>query len=132
MLAWYERPDPTPRLVSDYRELLADDSVEAVYCAVLHHLHEEVYVALQARKHLLGEKPFGIDLPANEAITAEIAAHPEPRPLLVGAAVLSGGQRVWSWIADRRYGRVLEVRSAFLHSSDLDPGKPINWKRKAG
>jgi predicted dehydrogenase len=26
---------------------------------------------------------------------------------------------------------VLEVRSAFLHSSDLDPSKPINWKRIA-
>ena len=38
---------------------------------------------------------------------------------------------MWRWIADRRYGRVLEVRSAFLHSSDLDPGKPINWKRRA-
>ena len=26
---------------------------------------------------------------------------------------------------------MLEVRSQFLHSSDLDPGKPINWKRIA-
>jgi predicted dehydrogenase len=26
---------------------------------------------------------------------------------------------------------VLEVRSLFLHSSDLDPAKPINWKRIA-
>ena len=78
VLAWYERLDPAPRLVSDYRELLADDSVEAVYCAVPHHLHEEVYVAcLRAGKHLLGEKPFGIALPANQTIEAEIAAHPE-------------------------------------------------------
>ena len=45
VLAWYERLIRAPRLVSDYRELLADDSVEAVYCAVPHHLHEEVYVA---------------------------------------------------------------------------------------
>ena len=40
-----------------------------------------------------------------------------------------GGQEVVRWIAERRYGRVLEVRSQFLHSSDLDPAKPINWKR---
>jgi predicted dehydrogenase len=26
---------------------------------------------------------------------------------------------------------VIEVRSLFLHSSDLDPEKPINWKRRA-
>ena len=101
VLAWYERLEPAPRLVSDYRELLADDSVEAVYCAVPHHLHEEIYTAcLRRGKHLLGEKPFGIDLAANGAIGAEIAAHPE---LLVRCSselpFYPGGQRVWRWIA---------------------------------
>jgi len=133
VLAWYERLDPAPRLTTDYRELLADDTVEAVYCAVPHHLHEEVYVAtLQAGKHLLGEKPFGIDLAANRAISAEIAARPD---LLVRCSselpFYPGGQRVARWIDGRRFGRVLEVRSLFLHSSDLDPAKPINWKRRA-
>jgi predicted dehydrogenase len=133
VLRWYERLDPRPALVADYRELLADDGVEAVYCAVPHHLHEEIFLAcLRAGKHLLGEKPFGIDLAANRVIAEEIALHPE---LLVRCSselpFYPGGQRVWRWIAERRYGRVLEVRSAFLHSSDLDPQKPINWKRQA-
>jgi predicted dehydrogenase len=119
--------------VTDYAELLADDSVEAVYCAVPHHLHEELYTAiLGAGKHLLGEKPFGIDLPANEKISAEVAGHPE---LLVRCSsefpFFPGGQEVFRFISERRFGRVLEVRSQFLHSSDLDPDKPINWKRRA-
>jgi predicted dehydrogenase len=133
VLRWYERLEPCPALVADYRELLDDRRVEAVYCAVPHHLHEELYVAcLRAGKHLLGEKPFGIDLAASDAIGTEIARHPE---LLVRCSselpFFPGGQRVWRWIAERRYGRVLDVRSAFLHSSDLDPQKPINWKRRA-
>jgi predicted dehydrogenase len=133
VLAWYQRLDPVPRLVSDYTELLDDDAVEALYCAVPHHLHEELYVAaLRAGKHLLGEKPFGIDLAANEAIGREIDAHPE---LLVRCSsefpFFPGGQEVARWLAERRFGRVLEVRSQFLHSSDLDPGKPTNWKRVA-
>jgi predicted dehydrogenase len=133
VLAWYDRLEPAPRLVADYRELLADDAVEAVYCAVPHHLHEEIYVAaLRAGKHLLGEKPFGIDLAANDAIQAEAAAHPN---LLVRCSselpFYPGGQEVARWIRERRFGRVLEVRSLFLHSSDLDPEKPINWKRQA-
>jgi predicted dehydrogenase len=133
VLAWYERLEPRPRLVADYRELLADDSVEAVYCAVPHHLHEELYTSiLRAGKHLLGEKPFGIDLPANEAINAEVSAHPN---LLVRCSselpFFPGGQEVFRFIRERRYGRVIEVRSQFLHSSDLDPNKPINWKRRA-
>jgi predicted dehydrogenase len=133
VLAWYERLEPRPRLVSDYKELLADDSINAVYCAVPHNLHQELYTAvLRAGKHLLGEKPFGIDLAANEAIGAEIAEHPE---LLVRCSselpYYPGGQEVARWIRGRRFGRVLEVRSLFLHSSDLDPAKPINWKRRA-
>src|SRR5438093_4785851 len=78
VLAWYERLEPRPRLVTDYGELLADTFVEAVYCAVPHHLHQELYTAVvDAGKHLLGEKPFGIDLAANNAINAAISAHPE-------------------------------------------------------
>src|SRR5512146_944233 len=131
VLAWYERLDPRPRLVADYQELLADDAVEAVYCAVPHALHEGIYCdVLAAGKHLLGEKPFGVDLIANEAITAAI-----PDGLLVRCSselpFFPGGQEVWRWIVERRYGRVLEVRSQFLHSSDLDPRKPVNWKRIA-
>lgn len=133
VLAWYERLQPPPRLVADYRELLADEAVEAVYCAVPHHLHEAIYVAaLRAGKHLLGEKPFGVDLAANDAISSEVAGHPD---LLVRCSselpFYPGGQEVVRWIGERRFGRVLEVRSLFLHSSDLDPAKPINWKRQA-
>jgi predicted dehydrogenase len=132
VLAWYERLAPRPHLVADYADVLADESVQAVYCAVPHHLHAELYTAvLRAGKHLLGEKPFGIDLRANEAILAE-AAH---RDLLVRCSselpFYPGGQEVFRFCRERRYGRVLEVRSQFLHSSDLDPQKPINWKRRA-
>jgi predicted dehydrogenase len=133
VLAWYEGLPPAPRLVHDYRELLADDAVEAVYVAVPHHLHEEIYVAsLESGKHLFGEKPFGIDLAANERINEAVAADPG---LVVRCSsefpFFPGGQEVARWIAERRFGRVLEVRSLFLHSSDLDPSKPINWKRQA-
>jgi len=130
-LAWYERLDPAPRLTANVGELLADPEVEAVYCAVPHNLHEQLYVQiLDAGKHLLGEKPFGIDLPANEAITRAIP----PGRLVRCSSELPfypGGQAVARWIAEGRAGRILEVRSLFLHSSDLDPDKPINWKRVA-
>jgi predicted dehydrogenase len=133
VLGWYERLSPAPRLYADWRALLADDVVEAVYCAVPHDLHQEIYVAILASgRHLFGEKPFGIDLAANAAINAAAAARPD---LLVRCSseipFFPGGQAVARWLGERRYGRVIEVRSAFLHASDLDPGKPINWKRRA-
>ena len=132
-LAWYERLGDPPRLSVDPSAVLDDPEVEAVYIAVPHHLHAELYVAaLEAGKHLMGEKPFGIDLEANEAIMKALAAH---RGLLARCSsempFFPGGQEVWRWIAAGHFGRPIEVRSLFLHSSDLDPQKPINWKRQA-
>lgn len=133
VLSWYKRMSPAPRLVSSYEDLLADPRVDAVYCAVPHHLHEQIYrAAVRAGKHIMGEKPFGVDRLANASILAELARHPE-----VVACCSSempfypGGQDVFRFLQQRRYGRLLEARVAFLHSSDLDPGKPINWKRQA-
>ena len=99
-LSWYERLADRPRLSADYRALLADPEVEAVYIAVPHHLHAELYVAaLEAGKHLLGEKPFGIDREANAAIMESVGAHPE---LLVCCSselpFFPGGQEVWQEI----------------------------------
>ena len=56
-----------------------------------HNLHREIYCAIiAAGKHLMGEKPFGIDRPANDAILACIAEHPgRVRALLVGVSLLS-------------------------------------------
>lgn len=131
-LRWYERLQPVPRLVPDYHDLLADDAVEAVYAAVPHHLHREIYTAcVEAGKHLVGEKPFGIDLAANQAINAAVATRPD---LVVRCSselpFYPGGQEVARFTKDRRFGRVIEVRASFLHSSDLDRAKPINWKRQ--
>ena len=49
------------RVVSDYRELLADDSIEVVDVVLPSHLHYSVgREVLQAGKHLLMEKPMAL------------------------------------------------------------------------
>jgi len=117
----------------DHCSMLEQATLDAVYCAVPHHLHQEVYCdVLKAGKHLLGEKPFGIDRQANAAILAEIAA----RPGVVAACSSElpfwpGAQLAFDAARSGRLGRVIEVRASFSHSSDLDPLKPINWKRIA-
>src|SRR5215831_19494993 len=75
-MTWFSRALPDVRTYTEYRELLTDADVEAVYCAVPHHLHQQLYVdILRAGKHLLGEKPFGIDREAYRAVAAEIVSH---------------------------------------------------------
>jgi predicted dehydrogenase len=123
-------------VTTDYREVLANDQIDAVYVAVPHNLHEKIYCdSLAAGKHLMGEKPFGIDLPANRRINNAIAAAEAKRSdLLIRAATqyvfIPGFQRIGREIAEGRAGRILEVEVGFLHSSDLNPQKPVNWKRR--
>ena len=63
---------------TNYHDLINSDDIDAVYCAVPHNLHEQFYIdIIQAGKHLLGEKPFGINQQANTAIMNVIDAHPD-------------------------------------------------------
>jgi len=130
---WFTRNLPTVRqATNDHKDLLVNPEVDAIYCAVPHHLHEELYVdVIRAGKHLLAEKPFGIDLPACEGILAAIAQNPQ---VLVRCSsefpFFPAVQRIARMVREEAFGRILEVHAAFKHSSDLDPNKPINWKRQ--
>ena len=74
-LRWFDRIASVTHKTTDRRHLLEDDTIDVLYLAVPHHLHEELYLdAAAAGKDFLGEKPFGIDLAAAERIVAAIEA----------------------------------------------------------
>ena len=129
---WFSANIPSvTQVTADYREVLANETVEAVYCAVPHNLHHDIYPdILAAGKHLLGEKPFGIDADANRQIQEAILAHPNN---LVRCSsempFFPGAQKLINFVRAGDFGDIIEVEAAFLHSSDLNPDKPINWKR---
>jgi predicted dehydrogenase len=133
-LDWYrERLPSVEQATQDHRELLANPDVDAVYCAVPHHLHRDLYIdVIRSGKHLLGEKPFGIDLAANRAILEAAATRPD---LVVRCSsefpFFPGAYQIAGWVGAGRFGRIIEVEAGMWHSSDLDPHKPINWKRRA-
>jgi predicted dehydrogenase len=130
--AWFTDNFSTLRVVTrNYEDLLASRDIEAVYCAVPHNLHEKLYVdVIRAGKHLMGEKPFGIDRGANDAILRAVRENPK---VFVRCSsefpYYPASQRIISWIREGRFGRIMEVRAGFHHSSDMDVKKPINWKR---
>jgi predicted dehydrogenase len=79
----------------------------------------------------MGEKPFGIDKPANQVILEAARIHPE---LLIRCSsefpFFPAAQKIGDMLDQQAFGRIIEVNCGFLHSSDLDPNKPINWKRQ--
>lgn len=132
LMDWFSDNVPTVRQrTTDYNELLANPDVDAIYCAVPHVLHAEFYTdILRAGKHLLGEKPFGMDQLQNSEIMKVLGEKPE---LVVRCSsempFFPGAQKVIELARGGEMGEILEVEASFLHSSDIDRQKPINWKR---
>jgi predicted dehydrogenase len=132
--SWFERSVSTLEFaVDDYRRLLERDDIDAVYCAVPHHLHEQLYVdILQSGKHLLGEKPFGIDLEACRRIVAEAKSRPDQHVRCVFEQVFHPGfLQLYRWAREKDFGAIIDVEAGTWHNSDLNPDKPASWKRRA-
>ncbi len=129
-LGWFHRIPSVEHLVDDYHQLLATD-VDVIYAAVPHDLHDQVYCdVLAAGKDLLAEKPFGIDLTSAQRIVA--ACEKSGRFVRCSSEFpfFPGALRVYQTLQNGHLGELLEVNASFLHSSDLDLAKPINWKRQ--
>lgn len=129
---WFSRVDSVETLTDDWRALIADDSIDALYIAVPHQLHEEIYVAAAtAGRDFLAEKPFGIDLPAAERIVAAVDASDAFVRVSSEFPFFPGAQRAFAYAESGALGDILDVRSGFWHSSDINRAKPINWKRRS-
>jgi predicted dehydrogenase len=132
LFPWFQdNMDSIKVATSNYQDLLNENEIDAIYCALPHNLHQDVYCDILASgKHLLGEKPFGIDLQANNAILQRIEKSPQ---LHVACSsefpFFPAVQRIMKYIEAGKFGRIIEVSAGLLHSSDLDPNKKINWKR---
>ena len=130
LLEWFKQIPTIKLLTKDHKELLNSPEVDVVYVAVPHNLHEQLYLdVLAAGKDLLAEKPFGIDLTAAKTIHEAAAKSGRFVRCSSEFPFLPGPQRVVQYVRSGKLGKVLEIHSGFHHASDLDPNKPINWKR---
>lgn len=130
-LNWFKKVPDCKYFYHDYQEMLRNPEIEAVYCAVPHHLHAKVYTdVIRAGKHLIGEKPFGMDLEAMKEIQAALDEHPE---VFVRCAsefpFYPAAQQMVKWYREGAFGQIIEAKFTIKHSSDMDLNKPINWKR---
>lgn len=131
-LNWYRQIPSVELLTTDYTELLDSPQLDVIYVALPHNLHEKYYVdVLESGKDLLAEKPFGIDLEAALKIKEKIDQTGAFVRCSSEMPFLPGPQRVVEEVMSGRLGNIIEIKAGFLHSSDLDPNKPINWKRQS-
>ena len=115
-----------PKAYGSYEELLADPLIEAVYIPLPNHLHAEwVKKAADAGKHILCEKPFGV----NAEETRQSIAHAQAKGVLVMEAFMyrfhPQWRRVRELVAIGEIGAVRAVHALFSYSN-TDPANIRN------
>lgn len=101
-----------PRAYGGYEALLADPDVEAVYVPLPNHLHVDWSIrALEAGKHVLCEKPLGMD--ADEVARLRSAADAHPRLKVMEAFMYRLHPQ---WVEARRLAQTGVGRLQTIHS----------------
>jgi len=122
-----------PRAHGSYEALLADPDVDAVYVPVPNHLHVDWSIrALEAGKHVLCEKPLGMDAADAERLAVAAAHHPHLKVMEAFMYRLHP-----QWVAAKRLvdegalGRLQTVHSHFSYFK-LDPTNIRNQAEAGG
>lgn len=115
---------------TDFREFVRRPDLDIIDCSSVNLIHRDVVIgALQAGKHVYCEKPLAMNLAQAREMTAEARKRPELKtqvtleyrffPALIRAREL---------MAEGAIGRMFSIRGEYLHSSFVDPNRPVHWK----
>ncbi len=119
-----------PKAHGSYEALLADPEVQVVYNPLPNHLHVPWSIrALAAGKHVLCEKPVGLNAPEAESLLATARQHPQ---LKVMEAFMYRFHPQWQLarrlVAEGRIGGLRTVHTFFSYAN-LDP---TNYRNRPG
>lgn len=120
--------------LTDYREILSDDSVDAVSICVPNYLHASITIdCLNAGKHVLCEKPAAVSLELAKSMKA--AADANDRILNIGVVnrFNTAVNKIRDLINDGVLGDVYHINCSFRsHRSIPGLGGPFTTKELAG
>lgn len=119
-----------PKAYGSYEALLADPEVEAVYNPLPNHLHVPWSIrALAAGKHVLCEKPIGLNAAEAETLLAAARQHPQ---LKVMEAFMYRFHPQWQLahrlVAEGQIGKLRTVQTFFSYWNP----DPANYRNQPG
>jgi len=122
-----------PKAYGSYEELLADPDIDAVYNPLPNHLHVDWSIkALEAGKHVLCEKPLGLDMQDAKRLLDAAAAYPN---LKVMEAFMYRFHPQWvtahAWVEAGRIGELKTIQSFFSYYN-IDPKNIRNMAEIGG
>jgi predicted dehydrogenase len=124
------------RSYADWRELLRDPEIDAVYVAtpVRHHA-EQTVAAAEAGKHVLCEKPMALDVAECERMVAAARSHGVRLGVAYYRHCYPVVRRLRELLASGEIGRPVLAEIQAFEAFDVPPGHPRAWflrKAEAG
>ena len=120
-----------PRSFGSYDQLLADSDIDAVYNPLPNHLHVPVSLrAMEAGKHVLCEKPIGLNVAEAEQLLAGAARAPH---LKIMEAFMYRHHPQWQtaaeYVAEGRVGELRTIHSFFsyFNRDPEDIRNSVHW-----
>jgi predicted dehydrogenase len=122
-----------PQAYGSYEELLADDNIDAIYIPLPNHLHVPwTKKALEAGKHVLCEKPIGLNTAEAEDLLACAKKHSQ---LKVMEAFMYRHHPQWlkaqQLVSEGKIGNLLNIHSFFSYYN-ADPANIRNMAEIGG
>jgi predicted dehydrogenase len=117
------------KVYDDYRDLIADPAVEAVYVAVPHDLHLPVVsAAIEAGRHVLCEKPLGLNVEQAAALHALATAKGVTHMVGFLQRYLPVYRQMKQLVEEGRLGDVRHVAVHSMQGFAARPGQPFTWR----
>ncbi len=127
----FARQHGIPRAYGSYEELLADGDIDAVYIPLPNHMHKEWSIkAAQAGKHVMCEKPLGLNAVEAEEMVAAFDAAGRKLTEAFQWRHHPQGQKVRELVNAGVIGDLMLIRAGF--SFPLNRPDDVRWKPEMG
>lgn len=122
-----EQTGTTPKTYHDYREMLGDDSIDAVFIATPDHWHATMAIAaLKAGKHVYCEKPMTKTIEEAFAVVDAWKASGKVMGVGVQSTSLPAWTKANELIRAGKLGKVVQFQTEFYRNSNVG-----QWRNRA-
>lgn len=113
----------------DYHDLLARDDIDIIDVCTPNHLHrDQVIDALRAGKHVYCDKPLCLSLGEAREIWEVAKEARSIHQMTFNYRFIPAILRARQLMESGALGRIFQFRVAYLHSSYIDPDRPMSWR----
>jgi len=114
---------------TDWRKLVSRPDIDVVDIGTPNNVHAEMAIAAaRAGKHVICEKPLGMDLAEARRMLAEVRKARVRHMVWHNYRRIPAMQLARRIVQEGRLGRIYHVRAVYLQSWIMDPNFPLVWR----